>query len=294
MAPDALLSRLVRRLARLSSTALFGLFLGWFVAWSIVAYLVLDAIISDAHQEDLATLSASLMTAFGALFAFLTSFVIASEWGQHRDAEHTLGTEADAWVRMAWASESPGCDGAQIRGVLVGYVHSVLDDEWPRLERGPEGSPRTHDLMGVLQGTVRRVATDDDVPGSVASDLTKAANQMAIARADRLNAASHDLPTPLFLLAFASGVMLALNAVSLSLHLERGYGVVIGGLVVLIALDLALLVAIGAPFGGGLGLHDRPLAHVRDDLDAGRYGTVDEESLERLERKYQRRRDKET
>jgi Protein of unknown function (DUF4239) len=275
MAPDAALSRLVRRLARLDSTTLFGLFLAWFFAWSAGAYLVLDAIISAEHQEDLATLSGSLMTAFGALFAFLTAFVIASEWGQHRDAEHIVGVEADTWVRMAWASESPGCDGAAIRASLAAYARSVVDDEWPRLERGPEGSPTTHDLMGALQHLIRHVAAETDIPASVSSDLTKAANAMAIARADRLNAASHDLPTPLFLLTFLSGVMLALNAVSLSLHLERGYGLVISGLVVLIALDLALLVSIGAPFGGGLGVHPRPLVHVLDDVDTGRYGRVD-------------------
>ena len=83
---------------------------------------------------------------------------------------------------------------------------------------------------------------------------------MAVTRADRLNAAGHDLPTPLFLLAFLAGVMLTLNAVALSLHLERGYSIVIGGLVILIAMDLALLVALSTPFAGALRVHGRALA----------------------------------
>ena len=64
------------------------------------------------------------MGALGALFAFLTAFVITIEWGQRRDTEKTIGLEADACVRLAWASESPGCDGVAIRSDLEAYLHS--------------------------------------------------------------------------------------------------------------------------------------------------------------------------
>ena len=93
-----------------------------------------------------------------------------------------------------------------------------------------------------------------------------------MARTDRLNGAARDLPTPLFLLAFISGVVLALNAAVLALHVEPGYGVAIGGLIVLIAADLALLMAIATPFSGDLRIEGRPLARVHADLEVGRYG----------------------
>jgi hypothetical protein len=268
------IGRLVRWLADRTWSALFGLFFAWFVAWTGIAYAVLNEFVSGSDQEDLATLAASLMTAFGALFAFLTAFVITIEWNQRRDAEHNVGLEADACVRLAWASQYPGCDGRSILGALRSYLQSVLDDEWPVLAKGEGGSPATHDELGEVQRVIRHIAAEPELSASVGADLTAAVNQMAVTRADRINQASHDLPTPLFLLAFLSGVLLTLNAISLSLRFEPGFLTLIGGLVTLVALDLALLVAIGSPFSGGLRVGQRPLRHVLDDLERNRYATA--------------------
>jgi hypothetical protein len=276
MSALAPLDRAIRWLASRRSGALFAMFLVWFVVWTGVAYLLLDWIVADEHQEGLATIAAPLMTSFGALFAFLTAFVITAEWNQHRDIEQTVGKEADACVRLIWASESPGCDGPGSRGRLLRYLRVVRGVEWPTLGTGGEGCEQAHALMTDLQHHVRTMADSDSVRTSAASELTKAADAMAVTRADRLNAAGHDLPTPLFFLASISGVMLTLNSVALSLHLERGYAIVIAGLVILVALDLALLVALMAPFSGALRVHGRALARVLDELESGVYGPVEE------------------
>src|SRR5262245_9988543 len=138
------LDRVVRWVSQRRSGALFGMFFVWFVGWTAVIYLVLDAIVADEHQKGLADISGPLMTAFGALFAFLTAFVITIEWNQHRDVEQIIGQEADACVRLIWASGSPGCDGPGTRGALVRYLRSVRHVEWPTLARTSEGCRETH------------------------------------------------------------------------------------------------------------------------------------------------------
>ncbi len=268
------LGRLVRWLAGRSSAALFGMFLAWFAVWTVAAYLLLDAVIGTHNQADLGIIAGSLMGALGALFAFLTAFAITTEWGQHRDAENTTGMEADACIRLAWVSDSPGCDGVAIRGDLAAYVQSVLDEEWPTLARHGDGCDATHDRMSALQYRVRHIAAEPDVPSSVSADLTTAADAIAVTRSNRLNAAARDLPTPLFLLAFLSGVALAINAVVLALHLDRGHSLAIGGIVALIPLDLALLLAIAMPFGGDLCVDAHPLARVLGNLRRERYGPL--------------------
>ena len=230
------------------------MFLAWFAVWAALAYLVLDSVIGAQDQADLGTIAAPLMGALGALFAFLTAFVITTEWGQHREAEHTVGMEADACVRLAWISQSPGCDGAAIRRDLAAYLRSVLNEEWPALSDGAGCEP--------------------DVPASVSNDLTSAADAIAVTRAERLNAAARDLPTPLFLLAFLSGVVLTLNAIVLALHLDHAYGLAIGGIVALIPLDLALLLAIAMPFNGELRVEGHALVRVLHNLTRGRYGPL--------------------
>jgi hypothetical protein len=273
MANQSWLGRLVRWLAGRTSAALFGIFLAWFAVWTAFVYLVLDTVISAQDQADLGTIAGPLMGALGALFAFLTPFVITTEWGQHREAEHTLGMEADACVRLAWISQSPGCDGAAIRRDLAAYLSSVLDEEWPELAKGG-GCEATHDRMSALQYRVRGVAAQPDVPASVANDLTTAADAIAVTRAERLNAAARDLPTPLFLLAFLSGVVLTLNAIVLALHRDHAHGLAVAGIVALVPLDLALLLAIAMPFQGDLRVGGHALARVLDNLTRGRYGPL--------------------
>jgi Protein of unknown function (DUF4239) len=273
MASGSGLGRLVRWLAGRTSAALFGMFLAWFVVWTASAYLVLDVVISAQDQADLGTIAGPLMGALGALFAFLTAFVITTEWGQHREAEHTVGMEADACVRLAWISQSPGCDGAAIRRDLAAHLDSVLNEEWPALADGG-GCEATHDRMSELQYRVRGVAAEPGVPASVSNDLTAAADAVAVTRAERLNAAARDLPTPLFLLAFLSGVVLTLNATVLALHLDHAHGLAIAGIVALVPLDLALLLAIAMPFKGDLRVEAHALGRVLDNLTRGRYGPL--------------------
>jgi len=265
-------ARLLRWLAQRSSWALFAIFLTWFIGWTVAAFFGLDAIVASERQPDLSSVAGSMMGAVGALFAFLTGFVIASEWTQHRDADHTVGMEADACVRLAWAAAAPQCDGIAIRTDLVTYLRSVVTDEWPRLVAGAFGAPQTHDRMTELQGRIRRISADGDVPPTVAGDLTQAADAISVMRADRCNAARHDLPAPLFLLTFVAGIVLVLTTVALALRLEGGDAILLGGIVVAIALDLALLVAISVPFTGSLAVRPSALEHVLEDLETGRYG----------------------
>lgn len=98
MAPGSWLGRFVRSLAGRTWAALFGMFLTWFAVWTAVAYVVLDTVISAQAQADLETIAGPLMGALGVLFAFLTAFVITTEWDQHCEAEHIVGMEADACV----------------------------------------------------------------------------------------------------------------------------------------------------------------------------------------------------
>jgi hypothetical protein len=258
MASGSWLGRLVRSLVGRTWAALFGMFLTWFAVWTAVAYLVLDKVISAPAQADVETIAGPLMGALGALFAFLTAFVITTEWGQHREAEHTVGMEADACVRLAWISQSPVCDGAAIRRDLAAYLGSVLNEEWPALADGG-GCEATHDRMSELQYRVRGIAAEPDVPVSVSNDLTTAAP---------------DIPAPLFLLAFLNGVVLTLNAVVLALHLDHAHGLAIAGIVALIPLDLALLLAIATPFKGDLRVEGHALVRVLDNLTRGRYGPL--------------------
>ena len=263
--PPSLTGRLTRWLSGLPVAALFAAFLAWFSAWSVFVLVALEHVVTTGRQREMASVAGPLMPAIGALFAFLTAFVIATEWTQHRDAERNVGEEADAALRFGLTSRWPGFAGAGLRAQLCAYLDSVIADEWPGLGGG-NPHPTTTQHLAAFERDVRDALASAPLPQWVASDLLGSADDVALTRADRIQAARQELPPALFVLATLSGIVLNLNAIALALRLEGWVGIVIGGLVVVIALDLALVVAIGAPFRGSLRVDSWPLVHARETI----------------------------
>jgi len=261
-------------LSNSSSPVLFGGFLVWFIGWTVLVGVVLDAVVDEADQPVMSEGAGRLIPAVGVLFALLTAFVITNQWNRSRAAEGIVGAEADASIRLALASQSPGIDGERVRLLLSQYLHSVVELEWETLRHELAGSAQAASALSHLEYDVRAAATAPGVRTAVTADLLAAAERVAIARRDRLDLAGHGLPAPLFLLAFVSGVVLCLNAIAVAVSLNDWVAIVIGGLVVLIALDLALVVAISDPFRGSLRVLPRPLEAVQRELEAGRFGSL--------------------
>jgi len=260
-------------LSNSSSPVLFGGFLIWFIGWTVLVGVVLNAVVDEADQPLMSEGAGRLIPAVGVLFALLTAFVITNQWNRSRAAEGIVGAEADASIRLALASQSSGIDGERVRLLLSQYLRSVIELEWETLRHELAGSAETASALSQLEQDVRATATGPGVGTSVTADLLAAAEGVAISRRDRLNIAGHGLPAPLFILAFVSGVVLCLNAIAVAVSLNGWVAIVIGGLVVLIALDLALVVAISDPFRGSLRVVPRPLEEVQRELEAGRFGS---------------------
>ena len=270
--------RLLYSLSSWSSPKIFGAFLAWFVGWSVAVAVAIETFVSGQDQRELAATSSSVVAALGVLFSFLTGFVITGQWSRSRTAEGAVHSEADACVRLALASQTPEIGGPQLRRELVAYLRSVVDDEWGTLEthghRSHPGTPTTRSQLDALEQQVRGAATAPDVRTAVSEELLRAAEGLAIARRYRLNLAGHGLPSPLFVLVFTSGVVLSISAVAIA-GAHSGIAVLVAfGLILLIALDLALILALSDPFRGPMCADATSMQIVLADLDDERYGPI--------------------
>lgn len=270
--------RLLYTLSSWSSPRIFGAFLLWFGAWTVAVAVVVEAVLSAEQQDELSEAAASVVGALGVLFSFLTGFVITGQWSRSRTAEGAVHSEADACVRLALASQSQEVDGPEIRRRLAAYLRSVVDDEWEGLEqhgyRAQPGAARTREALDQLEHDVREDATTGEVRNAVTDDLLRAAEGLAIARRYRLNLAGHGLPVPLFVLVFTAGVILSINAIAIA-SARSGFAVfTVFGLVLLIALDLALILALSDPFRGPMRADPASIETVLNDLENERYGAL--------------------
>ena len=257
------------RLAAWSWPALYGSFLAGFGAFTTAVVVVTDLSISSEDSVELQSAATALMPALGVLFSLLTGFVISNQWTRAREASAVIGVEADAALRLALATRPRGVDGDDTRIRLLTYLDAVIDHEWPAMD-APDtaraGHPDAVASLRRLGDDTRVLAMSDDTSDPVTWDLLGAFESVAMTRRDRLNLAGNGLPAPLFLLVMLSGVALSINAAVLAVGLDRSAGVLIAVLVVVIALDLALIVAISGPFTGHMRVEPRPLEAVRDEL----------------------------
>ncbi len=218
-----------------------------------------------------AAVAGPLMPALGAVFALLAATSLATEAGQFRSSEENVSAESAAASRLAWAATTPGIDRAPIQRQLATYLASTRRNEW--VGRNREGDPRTMVALGRLERTVRTEAAGKDVGSAQAGELLGALDSLTSLRRQRLAAGANELPDLYLIVVLMSGLALVANSAALALGHPGRFAALTTGLVVVVALALALLIAISSPFEGGFVANGGPLDAIRDALHAGSFGS---------------------
>ncbi|MGN6692599.1 MAG: hypothetical protein ACTHN0_00330 [Aquihabitans sp.] len=220
--------------------------------------------------DDLAAahpVAAPLMPALGAVFALLAATTIGAEAAQYRSASDDVSAEAAAASRMAWAATSPGVDTDVIQRDLTAYLAATRRTEWKAGD--PDGSAATMTALAKLERSVRTEAADKDLGSGQASELLGALDSLTSLRRVRLAHASNTLPDGYLLVVLLSGLALVVNSAALAIDRPGRVALLTGGLVVVVAVTLSLLMAISSPFAGGFLVGGEPLDAVLANLRAG-------------------------
>jgi hypothetical protein len=216
--------------------------------------------------------AAAYMTALGSLFAILTGFLINSEYGTLRQAQDVVALEVSAASRLAYVSAGlPPSDGERIQTDLTHYLDGLLRGEWEALARQEADASPAAPALRALQQDVSSLTSRAYVAGATASAMQDAIDGVTQGRRERVAIADRSLPTPLLILAIIAGVALAGNALLVSNREGRRYGLVAAGIVIIIALDIAAILAISAPFQGAFLVDTAPITQLASEVHAGQY-----------------------
>jgi hypothetical protein len=239
-------------------------------AGGVGVILALHRIVSPKNRESVGMTAAAYMTALGSLFAILTGFLINAEYTTLRRTQDIVAEEASAASRLAWATEGlAGVDSALVQDALATYLHDLDTGEWDALANGdPERSLAVRSLSD-LQGVVFNVGSREYVSAASAEGMRSAVSDLTSARRERVAIASQSLPVPLFALSVVAGVALIVNAIAVTLRSRTWTVAVAAGILVIVALDLALILAISAPFQGAFTASRAPIAELYGEVRAG-------------------------
>ena len=216
-----------------------------------------------------APVASPLMPALGAVFALLAATTIGAEAAQFRSAGDDVSAEAASASRLAWASTTPGVDSDAILEDLAVYLRVTRATEWSDGDR--DGSPQTVAALTKLERTVRAESVSETLGSAQAGELLTSLDAMTSLRRQRLAHATNELPNGYLLVVLSAGLALVANSAALAVSQRGRVAMLTAGLVVVVALSLALLIAISSPFEGGFVVGGGPIDAVRSNVESGMF-----------------------
>lgn len=229
---------------------------------------LLGRILGSSRTQAAAT-AAPLMPALGVLFAFLSGFAITAMWGAHTTAEANVSREATASEQLAWASTAQHVDTPAIQSALVTHLDAVLETEWPLQDDPTPELQRPSPELTRLEQLVRSSASDPAVGQADASAMIAAIDQLSIQRSARFGSARSSMPLPLFIALVISGFALCVNALVVAMAGDSRSRRVTFSILVVVAIDLAVLLILAGPFTGSQRVSDAPIVEVRELIASG-------------------------
>ncbi|WP_189220109.1 MULTISPECIES: bestrophin-like domain [Streptomyces] len=196
---------------------------------------------------------------FGAIYGIILAFVIVTLWTQMEDTQTIIASEAtDAALIARDAAAFPAPVRARLDAELSGYVHAVVEKQWPRMRAGRPsyGATESHlrAAFEVLQSydpkSRREQVFYEEAVGNI--------NDIAAQRRARLTMAEQELPPLLQVLAFGGAFVLIPLTFLYGVRMLRIQLLFVGSVAVLIGFSLLLVFVLDRPFAGELSVSPAP------------------------------------
>ncbi|MFJ1707036.1 DUF4239 domain-containing protein [Kitasatospora sp. NPDC088346] len=196
---------------------------------------------------------------FGAIYGIILAFVIVTLWTQLDATQTIVASEAtDAALIARDATAFPVSVRAGLDSAMSGYVHAVVEDQWPRMRAGDPsyGATEAH-----LQNAFHVLQTYD--PKGQAEQVfyeqaVDRLNDVAAQRRARITMARQELPPLLQVLAFGGALVLIPLTFLYGLRKLRVQILFVASVAGLIGFSLLLVFVLDRPFSGDLSVSPAP------------------------------------
>ncbi|WP_460531271.1 bestrophin-like domain [Flindersiella endophytica] len=194
---------------------------------------------SDAVNATFATVAT--------IYALLFGFVIVIVWQAVTDVQVAVTRETNAIVELdQMAGGFSTADQRRVQNASRAYVRAVIEDEWPKLDRGEVSEPAEAALAELWSTYTSMSATDRSSP--LYSQSIQRMNDLGDARRARLSANGSALPDLLWVLLWSGAVLTLFLAYLFKVDSIRLQRVLLTLLTGVMALALFLVAALDRPF----------------------------------------------
>ncbi|WP_116246139.1 DUF4239 domain-containing protein [Nocardiopsis sp. FIRDI 009] len=206
-----------------------------------------------------------------ALYLVAAAMGVVIGWEDFKGAEDGTVSEAGAAQSLYWSTAAfPEAEGELVRSQLRAYLTTVVEDDWPRMERDGVLSPEGDRALADLAASVRVLSVSDTGDGLDRLTARQELTNLSDARIERADAAGDSVPPVLLVIAVVSGVAVAVLPFAM---IRRGSRVAYFWASVNLAFvfgTIVLLFYLGTPYNGILatdagGMEDTLAAFERTD-----------------------------
>lgn len=189
------------------------------------------------------------VTALATLYGIFVAFMIFSVWTKYNDAQDSVAAEANQVAevyRLAGGLDDPL--KGRIRGLMVGYSHSVVDHEWDTMTRG-RFSPHTQRVVEAMWQQVNRMGPNTVSDSVLRDHLLTAWSKTTEQRRLRLGWSSTGLAPIAYALLIVGGLITLGLASFFTVDDFRAHVVKASALGFVIVLMLGAIWGLDHPFG---------------------------------------------
>lgn len=186
----------------------------------------------------------------GVIYGVLLAFVVIVGWEGLSNARSITYTEADQLADVYWMARNlPAPQGPAVQRLALQYAHTVIDDEWPQMERD-ETPGQAQLILDQMRDDVFGFTPRSDQQEAVYDQELASVNALSAARRDRLAAMSETIPEPMWIVLTVGGAITVCFCLLFGLQNKIVHVGIVASLAVLIAMSLLLVKNLQYPFAG--------------------------------------------
>jgi hypothetical protein len=237
------------------------------ILWGVIAAAVaLAVVVHRRGARDEAPEYQSALTFVGAAYGLLLGLLVVFAVGHFSDVRHESQQEASSLVALEdTVRVYPPETSDRVRRDVVCYMRSIVDDDWPSMERGNHLEARRTLAFGDrVRADVRNLPSGDPMQGSAYGRANTLITDAGQSRQRLLFFTEPEIPIALWIVIYVGAFLVILLLTAHYATRPAGRIAALGSVAVLMTVVVGVLGMLDQPFGIGARVHPDQMRQAVD------------------------------
>ncbi|MEV6209335.1 hypothetical protein [Kitasatospora sp. NPDC051914] len=200
-----------------------------------------------------------VLSMFGAIYGVILAFVIVTLWTQLENAENVVAAEATAAAQIVRDAQAfPPAQRDAVDRAVDGYVHAVVEQQWPLMRDGQGDYNRTAVKLEAVYRSLQGYQPSSHSEQTFYDEAVDSLGDVAGQRRARITQSSQQLPVLLQVLVYGGAVVILPLTFLYGIRSRRIQLLFVGSVAALIGFSLLLVLVLDRPFAGELSVSPAP------------------------------------